>query len=86
VDVHYPRGQRLKIEMGTGKIDGLGEIVPCVRKGSVEVKHDQINLFFHPIRLKLKTPSKSTRSLKDSLLSIARMLYLGVFHRSSLGR
>lgn len=76
VDVDRWPGQRRKIEMGTGKIDGLGEILPRICKGSVEVKHDQINRFFHPISIEIEKTVEVNAPTEDSLLSIARMLYL----------
>ena len=69
VDVHHGRGQRRKIEMGTGKIDGLGEIVPCVREGSVEVKHDQINRFFHPIPIEIEN-TVEVNALNEGLFAL----------------
>ena len=70
VDINRWRGQRRKIEMSTGKIDGLGEIVPRICKSSVEVKHDQINRSFHSIPIEIEKDVEVNARTKNSLPSV----------------
>ncbi len=54
-------GEGREIEMRSGMVNRIGEVLPRISERAIEVEHDQIHRFFHRQRFKMKSISKSTR-------------------------
>src|SRR5215467_3486475 len=39
--------QRFEIEVSAGVINRVGQILPCIRKRTIQVEHHQLNRFLH---------------------------------------